>query len=210
MTTLKKHPRRKSAGVKRRAGDKLQATIAELLEQWGDELPEVGLAKLEVDVTATGERRLLARVVTKSGEAIDPVVILEPSTDPRVLWFPGTTFLFDNVQAEAFHTLIPRLLAGGEVEAVEPSRFVLPKEVRAQTLDLMGPGGLDFHTGKFSVDGKRFYSLEACDAFGDWGELVGSQVPSTVRIELCVDGTPGKYVSNRNFLDGATVVLGRF
>jgi hypothetical protein len=183
--------------------------IQTILSQWGTKLPSFKEGSLEFDPYLTDRDRAYCRVTIRGGEVIDPVVVIPPRLDPRLLWFPDYKYQFDNAHPEPFHQCFPRVVAAGEVESLIPTRFLLSRTLREQARDLMGPAGLDGGEGVISWPASPLYMVAACDVFGCWGDLVGADIPAEASVNQTsrLLRSRNSLLANRDFLANATVIL---
>lgn len=160
-------------------------------------------------VLDTGETiiRGLGRVQLEDGSFLDPVLFLPANLDPRLLWYPALTYLFDNTSAEPFHTTVPEVIPGGRVVSVQPSPYTLPHSIILQLQGRMGVAGLGIDPLEVSCQGVYGFGLESNVVFADWGNYRGADVDSASGREPLA---PHRLQGSRDFVGGVPVVLGEF
>lgn len=160
-------------------------------------------------VLDTGETVLrgLGSVRLTDGSFLDPVLFLPAELDPRLLWYPALTYLFDNNIETPFHATLPPVISGGRVASIQPSPYALPQPIISQLCGRMGFAGLGMDPLEVSCRGVFGFGLESNVVFADWDGYRGEDVDAGSGRE---SSAPHKLKRSRDFTGLVSVVLGEF
>lgn len=168
--------RKQQVEAARLAEEKFQQQIHNLKDQFGTEL-EIPLPLRHVRNGTDGPiTRALAKATLKDGTVLDPVLLLPADQDPRLLWFPDRTYMYDNTTETTYHDVIPKILVGGQVKSLAATSFAIPTNIISDAENRIGFGSNDPTVLEVSCKGKYGYGVLPDSVFADWGEVRGQDI----------------------------------